>query len=65
MLPRAALNMGVKITVTARAARKNVPNDKALYGVPLMKNADRCQMPHVSPGPKGLRNEKGVLTCTQ
>ena len=48
-LPRAALNIGVRMIVIARTPMKYGPNDQALCGLPLRKNAGRCQRPQIPP----------------
>lgn len=49
MLPRDALNSAVTITLTATEPIKNGVNAQALCGVPLSRNAGRCQNPQIMP----------------
>ena len=49
MLPRDALKSAVAITLIATEPTKNGVKDQALCGVPLSRNAGRCQKPQITP----------------
>ena len=49
MLPRESLKSCVTITLTATDPAKKGANDHAPWGVPLRKNAGKCQTPHITP----------------
>jgi hypothetical protein len=43
------LNIDVTMTLMATAPRKNGANDHSPWGVPLNRNAGRCQKPQITP----------------
>ncbi len=49
MLPPDLLNSAVAITLTATEPAKNGVKDQAPCGVPLKRNAGKCQNPQITP----------------